>query len=80
MGDAVSSTLTWEPAHRKKNDLPTALKWKLQKRYFGVVSDRQMEYSDIPYLEGLRDADVEGAQELIDAIEKHEVVIVTETF
>lgn len=76
----MSSTLTWEPAHRKRHNLPLELKLALQKKFGGTVSDRDMGADYVAYLEGLRDAGVTGAQALIDAIEKHDIVTVTELF
>lgn len=72
----MSASLYWEPAARQRSKpLPDALKFALRKRYNGeAVLDRH----DVPYLEGLRDADVEGAQDLIDLIEKHDAVRIWE--
>lgn len=54
--------------------LPDALKFVL--RDSGQVRDNKAIFaaSSLPYLTGLRDAKVEGAQELIDLIEKYEAV------
>lgn len=68
----MSSNLYWEPAERKKYNAGTdqALKWVLQKRY-GYPVHITMTTNDIPYLQGLADAKINGAQELIEAIEKY---------
>ena len=73
----MSTNLYWEPADRKMKDLPASLKFALRKRYGGTVNETMTD-RDIPYLEGLRDAGVEGAQALIEAIEKHEAISVIE--
>lgn len=66
----MSGSLMWEPAERKKKSLPTALKWALTKRY-GGDPNVTVDQNNVDYLRGLLDAGTEGAQELIDAIEKH---------
>lgn len=76
----MSSTLKVEPANREKKSLPTGLKWVLQKKYKGVIHNQLMNLSDLPYLQALVDSEIEGAQELINFIEKHEEVILTEEF
>lgn len=35
------------------------------------TQSHELDKGDLPYLEGLRDGRVEGAQEIIDAIRKH---------
>jgi len=66
----MSGSLVWEPAERKKRSLPRALKWALQKRY-GGDPNVVMGEGHRDYLRGLIDGGVEGAQELLDAIDKH---------
>lgn len=61
----MSTTLKWRPIKGGRS-LPYALKRVLADQTLGV-----WKYSSIEYLRGLRDAKVEGAQELIDALEKH---------
>jgi len=68
----MSGTLMWKPVVRDGSSLPVALKWALQKR---SAYCRNWTMKDIPYLEGLVDGQVEGAQELLAAIEKHGEVI-----
>lgn len=66
-GETMSATLIYTiPANNKS--LPSALRVALQKRW---DYPRSVDNSDIPYLEGLADAQVEGAKELIALIEKH---------
>lgn len=70
----MSATLKWEPSKRKSQSLPDALKFVLRDKG-GVTSERTIfGRGNISYLRGLADAGVEGAQELIDAIDKHEEV------
>jgi hypothetical protein len=76
----MSSTLTIQPANRKKNSLPTELKWILQKKFNGIIHNRLMDRSDLSYLEALKDSDIDGAEELINFIEKYEEVILNEDF
>lgn len=75
----MSTNLYWEPAHRNKKSPKgdDALKFALRKRSNGHVNMR-MTQSDVPYLQGLVDAGIAAAQELIDAIEKHDEINVTE--
>lgn len=75
----MSSTLYWEPMQRKSQSLPDALKYVLQKKASGTV-DAVMGEHDLAYLNGLKDAGIKGAQELIEAIEKHGEVVVHEQF
>ena len=76
----MSSNLYWEPADRGKNKcLGTALKGALQKR-FGYPVRVTLDERNVPYLEGLVDADIKDAQGLIDAIEKHGRIDLREEF
>lgn len=76
----MSSTLTVEPANRKKHNLPFELKKALQKKFEGVVCQMMMDSSDISYLNALVDLDIPGAFELIQFIEKYDQVILNEEF
>jgi hypothetical protein len=66
----MSSTLMWAPIPDGRA-LPYALKKALES-----MLDRAQTFdaSNLEYLRGLRDGGVEGAQKLIDAIDKHETV------
>lgn len=75
----MSSDLTWEPARRKKQSLPTALKFALRKR-FGEPVNSTLSAGHIDYLMGLAHADVAGATELLEAIQKHGEVVVREEY
>jgi hypothetical protein len=76
----MSSNLCWEPVYRAQKVLPYALKLAMQKRFGGTVRDRNLDGADVPYLEGLRDAGIAGADDLIAAIEKFGTINVTELF
>ncbi len=76
----MSSSLCWEPVKGIANrTLPTALKFALRKR-FGEPVRVVVSNSTVPYLEGLRDAGVEGAEKLIDLIEKHGEINLNEEY
>jgi len=67
----MSSTLYWAPVKPKNMEgLDTKLKWILQKKYDCPVCTELSDH-DIPYLQGLADSGIDGAQKLIDAIEKY---------
>ena len=74
---SMSATLIWR-VPKKGNSLPDALKFALRKRYSEGV--HTMTEHDLPYLEGLRDGGVDGAQVLIDAINKHDEIEVWEQY
>jgi hypothetical protein len=70
----MTTSLYWQPAQRPAgNHLPDALKFILRKRFRGdgPCVRRTMGSADLDYLRGLADADVDGAQDLIDAIDQH---------
>jgi hypothetical protein len=68
----MGSSLVWHTIPKGK-DLPTGLKWIIEKRY---QLPWTFDQSDIKYLEGLRDSGIEGADQLIEAIEKYEEIVV----
>ncbi len=61
----MSVTLKWRPI-KGGRALPYELKRVLAEKAPGV-----WRRSSLEYLRGLRDAEVKGAQELIDVLEKH---------
>ncbi len=72
----MSTNLYWRPNQpvKKYNAGPDAgLKWALEKRY-GLGVNINMTDNHLEYLRGLADADVKGAQDLIDAIEKYDKI------
>jgi hypothetical protein len=75
----MSANLYWRPVPSviKDHDLPDALKYALSPRVWkhdGTLSAKPTIITkvSIPYLEGLVDGGVNGAQELIDAIKKND--------
>lgn len=73
----MSSTLYWRPVGGGKS-LPDAIKRALKKRF--DLKNTTLQTHDLDYLNGLRDAGVEGAEELIAAIEKHEAITLSEVW
>lgn len=76
----MSSTLMWEPVHPNVSEsLPDELKHVISRRLWGTDGSCgggqvPMGTNDLPYLEGLRDAGVKGADELIEAVKLHGAV------
>jgi len=66
----MSSSLYWRP-DRNKGHLPDAIKQKLEHNSFPLTMDE----SDLQYLKGLADCDVDGAVKLIGLINKHGAII-----
>lgn len=75
----MSSSLEWEPRNRERESLPDELKFVLRKRYGEPVSSI-IDDSDLAYLAGLRDAGIEGAEDLIEAINKYGEIHVKEHY
>jgi len=79
-GTKMSSSLKWEPeTEDRRKSFSTAVKFALRIRYGNPV-DAVLGVGDVPYLEGLRDADVYGMGEVIEAITKHGNIRVSEQF
>ena len=74
----MSSSLYWEPVNKENKYFPDELKYALRKRFGSLIERVALNYDDVSYLEGLRDAGVKGAEELISAIEKHDEVVIWE--
>lgn len=70
----MSATLCWRPVVKNRKTLPDALKFVLRDKRGQGSEKNTYDHSDFPYLRGLVDAEVDGAQELIAAIEQHEEV------
>ena len=71
----------WRPIATKDGKLlSTDIKWKIAKRYMNhdgsLTGKAYLSNEDIGWLEGLRDAGVEDADELIAAIEKHAEIVI----
>lgn len=66
----MSSTLYWRPIV-KGEDLPDELKDKIDKEF---QLPRIFCQADTPYLRGLRDCDIHGADKLIALIDQYDEV------
>lgn len=75
----MSSSLVWREVSPRNQGLPDSLKYALRKKYGNPVSSI-LSNQDIDYLSGLRDAGVEGADELITIILDVGEVEVTESY
>lgn len=67
----MSSTLTWRPIEEYNGALPDALKFALRN---SKKLPMEFGHAEIPYVQGLIDAGVSGASELLALIEEHGVV------
>ena len=67
----MSHTLCCRPKVNKCKTLPDALKIILLKNQSVGYTPGTFDTPDLCYLRGLADAEVEGAEELIELIEKH---------
>jgi hypothetical protein len=70
----------WRPPSSLNGTLPRDLKRVISRRLWGTDGtcgdgEATMDLNDIQYLEGLKDAGISGAQELIDLIKTHGTVI-----
>lgn len=64
----MSSMLCWEPYRKDVNYCSDELKFIIEKRYeLPTVLDED----SLPYLQGLADANIKGAEELIKGINKY---------
>lgn len=79
----MTTTMYWRPAPKDvppAHDLPDTLKRALANRIWdhdGTLHGESVQIgtqTDLAYLEGLRDAGVDGAQELLTAIRKNGLV------
>lgn len=73
----MSSTLYWKPVKNYSGYLADQLKFILRERH-GYGFDIEMTKKDIPYLQGLADANVADAKKLIRLIEKHGTIALSE--
>lgn len=77
----MSSALMWRPVVPIEGyRLPNELKYTISRKLWdtdGSMGGGEviLTASDLPYIEGLRDAGTKGADELIEAIKKHGAVI-----
>lgn len=65
----MSTNLFWKPVSPDSNYLDNQLKFILREKY--NYKYPQFTAKDIPYLNGLEDAGVKGARELISAIHEY---------
>ena len=77
----MSSSLYWERIKENPYDgaLDDMLKYILRKKYDEPINTI-VDESDIPYLEGLQDAGIKGAKELISAIKKYGKIHIEEIY
>ncbi len=72
----MSSTLCWKPETAAEGSLPYELKRAISRKLWDTDGscgggEIVVKADLIPYLEGLRDAGIEGADELIRLITEH---------
>lgn len=71
----MSATLYWYPVVPPKGHaLPDQLRFVLQKDR-GWEREWKIDVGHRGYFEGLRDAGIEGAQAVLDALDKHDTII-----
>ena len=76
----MSSNLIWRRAVIDSDgDLSTKMKFLLRKR-FGETINTVVCHDDMDYFIGLRDAGIKEAQEIIDAINEHNEILLKEEF
>ncbi len=66
--------MTWKPITTEKNYLPDELKFVVESTWEFPV---RLSHGLLEYLQGLNDGGISGAQELIDAIRRYDVIEVT---
>jgi hypothetical protein len=74
----MSASMLWRPVNPKPDGeyVEDAFRQAIAKRLWGgdassSTQPHELDASDLPYLNGLRDGGVKGAQVIIDAIQKH---------
>lgn len=75
----MSSTLTIEPAERKKQSLSCELKFAMKRRYKDGIH-RNFSEQDLDYFLGLLDAGIEDAKVVVGMIEKYGTVTISEEY
>ena len=81
----MSTRLYWRPVPKDPPpyDVPADVENALRRRYWETdfstprYEPVDLDKSDVSWLEGLRDAGLRGANELIDAIRKHGTIRLT---
>lgn len=68
----MSCALVWKPIYKKSYRVGDIKLREIIDKKYGYPCT--LDASDIHYLEALQDADVDGAEDLIEAIIKHEEI------
>ena len=76
----MGSTLYWEPYKANRKSLSDELKNALRERLGTGFRREPLEVENVDFLEGLSCAGIKDAQVLIDAIDKHGGVYVSEEY
>ncbi len=76
----MSSTLTIEPANRKKRNLSYELKFAMSKRFNGNSINQTYDERDVSYFLGLYDAGIEDAKIVMEMIGQFEEVTIKEEY
>lgn len=76
----MSSTLVYRPIKSYEGNLPDELKFSLLNRFDGIIENVSVDEDFIPYLEGLKDGGVKGADKLIKLIKKHGEIELNEAY
>ena len=75
----MSSSLEWRAINPPQHSLPNELKYTLRKKCGDPVRGILTSH-DIPYLEGLADAGIKGARQLIELVQEHMEIEVFESY
>jgi hypothetical protein len=70
----MSITLHWKIENLGSKQLSYELKKILTKKWCISEAGKLISGAHVPYLEGLSDAGVKGAQDLLDALETHKTL------
>jgi hypothetical protein len=68
----MGCSLRWKPRSKKDYGCGSYQLRDILENKYGYPSN--LDYSDLTYLESLQDAGVEGAEDLIEAIRKHDEI------
>lgn len=76
----MGSNLLWKPKVTEGEPLPYKLKRVISRKLWDTdgscgEGEATVDESLLPYLEGLKDAGIDGAEELIDIINTHKEVV-----
>lgn len=77
----MSSNLYWRPFRHGEKPLPDELKFVLRKSdYEHNGINVTLTESDMPYFQALKDADIKGADKIVEALEKYGEIEISEVF